>query len=192
MTEKCTATNTNGNRCGRYPIAGATVCLKHGAAAPHVRAKAAVRAELAHWGLGDTHISPDETLLRLISQSATRAERLATALAQVVAEHGGDLAKAMVGDSYISTADGSTVKVGEYVRGLTALEAQERDRLAGFCAKGIAAGLMKRQVDLAERQSQLVADVMRKVLGDASLGLSAEQRAAVPELLRRHVLAIAA
>lgn len=41
--EKCTATNRQGNRCGRYPIPGGTVCRNHGGAAPQVQKKAAER-----------------------------------------------------------------------------------------------------------------------------------------------------
>lgn len=42
MTDRptCTATNRAGNRCGRYPAIGATVCHFHGGAAPQVRRQA--------------------------------------------------------------------------------------------------------------------------------------------------------
>lgn len=60
--------------CERDPIKGGTVCPAHGGKAPRVKAKAAVRAELAAWGLGDSKVDPGEVLLRLVSQSAARAE----------------------------------------------------------------------------------------------------------------------
>lgn len=69
-------------RCCNFPIAGGTVCNFHGGRAPQVKAKAAVRAELASWGLGDSTVDPGETLLRLVSQSAARAELYATLLAE--------------------------------------------------------------------------------------------------------------
>jgi hypothetical protein len=41
--EKCTATNRQGKRCGRYPIPGGRVCRNHGGAAPQVKAAAMER-----------------------------------------------------------------------------------------------------------------------------------------------------
>ena len=40
---QCTATNRQGNRCGRGAVPGAAVCDFHGGKAPQVRAKAAQR-----------------------------------------------------------------------------------------------------------------------------------------------------
>ncbi|MFD5245014.1 hypothetical protein ACFWIW_10745 [Amycolatopsis sp. NPDC058340] len=60
--------------CENHAITGGTVCWTHGGRAPQVRAKAAVRAELMNWGLGDSTVEPGEVLLRLVSQSAARAE----------------------------------------------------------------------------------------------------------------------
>jgi hypothetical protein len=48
------------------------VCRFHGGASPHVASKAAVRAEVMSWGLGDTNVDPGEVLLRLVTQSAAR------------------------------------------------------------------------------------------------------------------------
>jgi len=44
---QCTATNRSGNRCGRAPIIGGTVCKAHGGGAPQVIRAARLRlAEL--------------------------------------------------------------------------------------------------------------------------------------------------
>lgn len=40
MEGKCTATNRQGKRCGKYAIPGGNVCRMHGGAAPQVQAKA--------------------------------------------------------------------------------------------------------------------------------------------------------
>lgn len=40
---QCSATNRQGNRCGKPPILGGTVCRNHGGASPHVKRKAAER-----------------------------------------------------------------------------------------------------------------------------------------------------
>ena len=190
MADRCTGQKTSGDPCKGWRVPGSDKCRRH-LPNPVARARAAVRAEVLAWGLGDTTVSPDETLLRLISQSAARVQRLSSRLEELVEEHGGDLAEAMVGDSMMVTGDGELVKVGEYVRGLCQLEAQERDRLAGFCAKAIAAGLAERQVRLAERMGQQIAEVLRAVLGDPELGLTAAQREAAPATIRRHLAAVA-
>ena len=72
---------------------------------------------------------------------------------------------ALIGHTYSAAGEGGNVyATGEAIRGLVQLEAQERDRAAGMAAKAVAAGLATRQVELAERQGALVADVIRGVL----------------------------
>jgi hypothetical protein len=97
--------------------------------------------------LGDSHVDPGEVLLRLVTQSAARAQRYASELEALVDEEG--LAAAMVGEIEIPTKHGG-YKAGEYIRGLAQLEAQERDRCANFATKAVAAGLAERQVRRAE------------------------------------------
>src|SRR5215217_8384307 len=62
-----------GRQCKRKAIPGGTVCRWHGGAAGQVKAKAAIRAEVLNWGLGDSTVDPGEVLLRLVTQSAARA-----------------------------------------------------------------------------------------------------------------------
>jgi hypothetical protein len=45
-----------------------------------VKVKAAIRAEVMNWGLGDSYVDPGEVLLRLVTQSAARAEMYARLL----------------------------------------------------------------------------------------------------------------
>lgn len=71
---KCTGHKANGQPCKNPAIKGANVCRNHGGSIPRVRARAAVRAEVMNWGLGNADIDPAEILLRLVSQSAARAE----------------------------------------------------------------------------------------------------------------------
>jgi sulfite reductase beta subunit-like hemoprotein len=127
------------------------------------------------WGLGDVCADPGEVLLRLVTQSAARAERYAAELERLVAEKPA-LRDALVGDAY-----GEGGKTGEYVRGIARLEAEERDRCASFATKAIAAGLAERQVRLAERQGALIAGVIQAILGD--LRLTAEQQLLVPTVV---------
>lgn len=175
--------------CGRWPTRGAEVCRSHGAGNPQVRALAAVREEVRRWAPSDVNpdIDPGSVLLMLVAQAIHRAEDYARELSELVDEEG--FRKAMVGETWIPSEHGS-YQSGEYIRSLAALEAQERDRAAGFAAKAVAAGLARRQVELAERQGQLIANVLRAVLNDDELGLSDEQRRMAPGVARRHLASV--
>src|SRR4051812_38713327 len=70
----------SGKQCKRKAIPRWQVCRYHGGGAQQLKAKAAVRAELLGWGLGDSTVDPGEVLLRLVTQSAARAERYAMLL----------------------------------------------------------------------------------------------------------------
>ena len=189
QARRCTAKRSNGQPCKRWAIKGAMVCTAHGAAAPQVRAKAAVVAEVQAWGLGDSTIDPGETLLRLLTQSVARAEGYAAELAAEVDRQGGSLADALTGESLIlNPNNGNLQKVGEYVRAMAMLEAQERDRAAKFAAQAIAAGLAERQVRLAERQGVLIEQVITAAF--ERLDLSVEQRRAAPAAIRAALAAV--
>lgn len=215
--------------CKLNAIKGGKVCNSHGGGAKQVRAKAAVRAEVMEWGLGDTTVDPGETLLRLVSQSAARAQMYSRLLEQAydaaerlrqaheaedlvvdldpVDEDGelekpaiqrakDDLARifntggvaALIGYQMDATKDGYLYATGEQIRGLAQLEAQERDRCANFAAKAVTAGLAERQVRLAERQGELIVQVLTAVFDD--IGLSDEQQEVAPDVIARHLTLI--
>lgn len=174
--------------CERAAIAGGTVCPAHGGSSPQVKAKAAVRDAVMRWGLSDLDIAdvdPGQILLRVLKQSAARAEMLAQQLEKLVSDHGGDIQAAMVADTMIVTRDGEPIKAGEYIRGLAELEFRERVFCRDTAAKAVAAGLATRQVELAERQGAQLAQLMLAVFDE--LGLSDEQREAAPDVLDRHL-----
>jgi hypothetical protein len=220
---QCRATSRAGKQCKNKAIPGGAVCRFHGGASPHVASKAAVRAEVMNWGLGDTAVDPGEVLLRLVTQSAARAETYARLLPEAfdaaerlkqaheeganvealgdenadTAETARDLDRifntggvaALVGNTYGAAKDVGVYVTGEAIRGLADLEAKERERCANFASKAVAAGLNERMVRLAERQGELLAQVIRGVLDE--LGLSAEQKQLAPEVVRRHLAAAA-
>ena len=171
------ATKSTGKPCQRAPIAGGTVCIMHGGQAPQVKKKAAVRAELESWGLGDATDDPGVTLLRLITQSRRRADALAAAIDTMIEAAGGDLTKALVGDTMTTTESGETVKTGEYYRILATKEAEERDRLANFCTKAIAAGLAERVVRMQEREAALAHAAL--IAGLDAAGITGDTRTRV-------------
>jgi hypothetical protein len=167
ISVQCTAiSKQTGKQCKAKAIPGGTVCRWHGGAAGQVKAKAAIRAEVMNWGLGDTHVDPGEVLLRLVTQSAARAQRYASELESLVDEEG--LTAAMIGEIQIPTKHGG-YKAGEYIRGVAQLEAQERDRCANFATKAVAAGLAERTVRIAERQGQLMVEMVQAALREVDV-----------------------
>ena len=124
---------------------------------------------------GPTTVDPGETLLRLLSQAAARAERYAAAIQRLVDEQG--LEHALVGDTYVVDDSGEPRKVGEYIRGLAQLENQERDRAAKFSEMAIRAGLAERAVRVAERQTEMVEQALLATLNDLGMNEDEQQRA---------------
>src|SRR5215207_6274688 len=76
---QCKATSRTGKQCKNKAIPGGAVCRFHGGGSPQVASKAAVRAEVWSWGLGDTTVDPGEILLWLCypERRSSRALRLA-------------------------------------------------------------------------------------------------------------------
>jgi hypothetical protein len=87
-------------------LPGGEVCRYHGGSARQVKVKAAIRAEVMNWGLGDSIVDPGEVLLRLVTQSAARAQRYASELERLVDDEG--LAAAMVGEIEIRRSTAAT------------------------------------------------------------------------------------
>jgi len=63
----------------------------------------------------------------------------------------------------------------------------ERDRLTKLAKLALDAGIAERQVQLAERQGALIADLIRRVLDDPDLDLTASQRSAAGQVAARHL-----
>jgi hypothetical protein len=147
-----------------------------------VAAKAAIRAEIASWGLDHvTNVDPVELILRMITQSVWRQQRYAEERARLI-EAAPTLRDVLVGDAH-----GEFGKTGEYIRGWARLEDAERDRCARWTFQAIAVGVAAKQIDIARQRGQALGEVLLAVLADPELGLSAEQIAAVPDVFRRHL-----
>lgn len=185
---RCSKTSKRtGQHCKAFAIRGTDppVCKVHsGKSLAIVRAEIAVREEVSRWRLGDMTVEPGELLLRLVTQSAWRADAYADEISRIVDEHDGNLRKALTGNTYTVTAEGDPVKTGEYIKAMTQLEANERDRAATFAAKAVAAGLAERQMRLAEKQAQLAVQFVTAVLRDFDLAGTPEATAAIQRHLR--------
>lgn len=198
--------NNAGGPCGANVIKGTTGCRRHAGKRPaKARAEGAVVVELRRWGLTSQTdlVDPGETLLKLVTQSAARADMLAGFLAEAVdaadrlrasgvapqsdllAEETARLdlerifnhgaVAALVGHTYAGTQTSGVIATGEAIRGLAKLEAEERDRCANFAAKAVAAGLAERMVRLAERQGAMLAAILVGALEDLGVAAGEER-----------------
>lgn len=97
----------------------------------------------------------------------TDAERAATDLDRIFTTGG---VAALIGYKYGAAGkDGNLYVAEEAIRGLVALENDERDRCARFCKMAVDAKIAERQVRLAEEHGRLVADVIRGALSDLGI-----------------------
>jgi hypothetical protein len=170
--------NKRGDLCGQYAVRGTKHCVNHaGKPLAKLRAEGEIVLAARKWGPGDTKVDPGEVLLRLLTQSLWRVEELSGEIERIVGESG-SLVEALTANSYTATIDGSVVKTGEYIRAMTELEGEERDRCFSFAAKAVAAGLAERQVRIAERQVEYVKAAIEATL--AEMGMNpAQQREAI-------------
>lgn len=164
---RCTARTSRG-ACRRWPVKGATVCATHGGRAPQVRAAADRRLATAEWarsfGQQITDADPTETVLNEIRWSAGHVAWLRDQVADTTTE---DLQES---------------------RWLT-LYGVERDRLVRMCEVAHRMGISERQIELAERLGQLMADLLSDVLDE--LHLTADQQQAAAAAVPRHLRALA-
>lgn len=190
MKPKCTGHKSNGEPCGNWPIHGATVCRSHGGAAPHVKAAAAQRvAEDKARALVATYGVPVETtatdaLLKEVQWTAGHVEWLRERVRELEAE------QLVWGKTQSKTGGQDWGETEAAVPNVwLKLYNDERAHLVRVCSEAIRAGIEERRVRLAEQQGELVAQVIRRILGD--LDLTDEQQARVPDVAARHLRALA-
>lgn len=186
----------DGRPCRAWPIKGARVCKNHGGMAAQVRAKANGRLEeakasreLARLGQKVT-VHPAEALLDLVHWTAGEVAYWRQVVTEV-AEHndGKDLLWGTTKTKEGGDDRGTTKEAKPHIA-YTLLE-RASDRLAQYATAALKAGVDERRVQLAERQGDLVASVIRNILD--RLNLTDEQTllvgTVVPEELRLLVTA---
>jgi hypothetical protein len=184
MKRQCKAqAHSTGERCRRAPIAGAEVCRVHGGASPQVKAAAARRLEHAAaeqavrtYGL-PVDIDPSEALLEEVRRTAGHVAWLNTLIGE------GD----QNGLTQWVHEDGGGAHKRESV--WVVLYHKERAQLVNVCKAAIAAGIAEREVRIAERQGELVAELVR-VAVDAA-GLTPAQRERAYGAVRGHLTRVA-
>lgn len=95
----------------------------------------------------------------------------------------------LIGHTYAADKQAGIFAASEAQRALVGLESAERDRVVRFAKVAHDMGIAEREVRLAEKQGELLASVIRGVLGD--LDLTEQQQGRVPEVVQRHLRAVA-
>jgi hypothetical protein len=181
---RCTAHSTRtGNRCGRAPMKGQSVCATHGGRSPNGKAAGErrlsterARAVVITYGL-PVEIDPHDALMEEIARTAGHVRWLAGIIQSMDDE-------ALVWGQTETQQRGGGGPTGNYAQvtrtaapsvWLTLYQA-ERKHLVDVCKAAIGAGIAERQVRLAEQQGALIATVIRAIIGDPELGLDDDQQ----------------
>jgi nucleotide-binding universal stress UspA family protein len=188
---RCTATaKSTGQRCGRAPVPGATVCKIHGGGSPRVRAAARRRLDLAAaqqavvtLGL-PRDITPTDALLEEVRWTAGHVDWLRQRIQEL---EKADMTWGVVRVKDGGDDRGTTEQAGPPV--WYQLYERERTHLVKVCAAAIGAGIEERRVRLAEQQGALVAEAIRRIL--SRLDLTAAQQLLVGEVVPAELRALA-
>lgn len=182
---KCGAKTRSGGTCGK-PAGWGTEssrgrCKLHGGATPNGKKNAQRQEAIAaveFFGL-PREINPHDALVEELHRTAGHVAFLATAIraGEIPAE------QTPTGQRRKVPFDGAFGGPSLYV----ALYQQERKHFAEIAKTCIAVGIEERRVQLAEQQGELLAEVVRGILGDLGHKLEDPE---VRTVVRRHLSAV--
>jgi len=170
--------------------AGTGRCKLHGGSTPsHVAAGRIAKAAtaVATFGL-PREVDPRDALLEEVYRAAGAVDWLRERVQELEAE-AIIWGKAEAVEKQAGEFPGVDTTHKAAVHVWVELYARERKHLVDVAKAAIAAGIEERKVRLAEQQGTLLAAVIKNILGD--LDLSPEQAARVPEIVPRHLRAVA-
>jgi hypothetical protein len=201
--ERCTGRlskhhpTTPGGPCPYPRLKGQTVCYRHGGKSPQALAGAQrrlqekeARRRMTTYGKKiDT--GPTEALLDEVQWTAGHVAWLRERVREVEnATAVGDRSALVWSTIRRKTGGEDWGETEEAIPNIwVRLYQAERAHLVKVCAEAIKAGIEERRVRLAEQQGALVAQAIRAILDD--LGLTPEQQAKVPDIVPRHLRALA-
>ena len=190
--------NREGAQCGNVAMRGQDVCRFHGGASPQAKAAAQerlteekARRAMATYGR-KVETTATEALINEVQWTAGHVEWLRERVQEIEESAAGtDTNHPLVwGKVREKTGGQDWGQTEEATPNIwLRLYQDERDHLVKVCSAAIKAGIEERRVRLAEQQGQLVAQAIRAILDD--LGLTVEQQAKVPEIVPRHLRALA-
>lgn len=167
-------------------------CRKHGGnTRSHVAAAAAevARRAVLTYGL-PRDVPPRQAVLEEVARTAGHVAWLGDRVAELETDDlvWGEVKRDTV---EVSPNPGTNTTHAARVNVWVELYQRERRHLVDVCKTAEVLKIADREVELARQHGQLIADVLRAVLGDPELGLTAEQRRAVPAVARRHLSVVA-
>lgn len=155
---KCSGTSqTTGGPCDKYAVVGAVVCYKHGAAAPQVKAAAEERVSLAEALASGDRRPP-----------------------WVVMEDTLHIADVLMQQVLLDVREKGTASPQVLDKLVSAIERANR-----LSKTVLDAGVAERRTRLAEAQATQIYAILSRALN--ALGLTPEQRARVPGVLRQEI-----
>jgi hypothetical protein len=182
--------------CTKFPRKGQKVCETHGGNAPQNKAAgkrkvdmAAAQESVSKLNLRreiDPHVAMLEEVYRAAGVVAYLDEQVRSLPEQEQVWGVTEKVEKSAGE-FPGTDTTYAAELNVWIRWWQ----QERAALAKVAREALAAGVEERRVRLAEQQGALLADVIRRVLGDPELGLSAEQQQKAAPVVARHLRAVA-
>lgn len=179
---RCKAHSRSGNQCRNPPMDGQQVCRMHGGSSPRALAAAerriaqhAAEEAVATYGLPRT-IDPHTALLEELHRTAGHVAWLNLRI-QALDDH----------DLYGPVGGGKESIPAVVPHIWVKLYQDERKHFADVAKSCVAAGIAERQVQIAERQGQLLAQVIQGVLQD----LGVHEHPDTPTVVRRHLALVA-
>ena len=193
---RCRAHNRAGGPCNRWPKKGTPVCWKHGGATPQVRAAAEARqaeaevlAAVQTFGVR-RDISPGEALIEDVQWTAGHVEWLRGQVQALEADQlTWGVSKETDQQSGQGRAGKDTVREAR-LNAIVELYERERKHLVDVSTATLRAGVEVKRLEMAQQWGQTYASMMRAVLGDPQLGLTAEQLSVAHEVVIRHMKGI--
>lgn len=180
----CNGHRKDGSPCQGPAVTGAEKCRMHlGRKAKDVIAAARVRELADTYGL-PIETTPEQAILDEVQRTAGHVAWLHE---QVRGLTQGELIWGITKVKDGGDDHGVTEEAAPHA--LLRLYQEERRHLVTVCAAALRAGIEERRVKLAEQQGALVAQVIRAILGD--LNLTSQQRDMVPDVVPRHLRALA-
>lgn len=184
-----------GGPCGANACIGLEKCTTHCGLSKAERTRIAeryladqeARKAVATYGL-PLDVSPTEALLDEVRYSAGHVAWLREKVREL---RDADLVWGITEETEKGATEFPGTDVTSSARANVWLELyyRERKHLVDVTKAAIAAGIEERRVQLAEAQGALVASVIRAILAD--LSLTDEQQSRVPEIVPRHLRALA-
>lgn len=174
MTERCVATNRQGNRCGQPAIDGGTVCRYHGGSTGHVRRKAAQRVieRRARKVLADlAEVEPVSDPMAALEDVAGQAVALV------------DVLRGLVGNLQEIRYRGGVGTGVEQVRGELQVYLQALARAESVLGRILSLDLDSRRVRLQEAQVGRIVEAVEAALSSPELALDPPRQLVARQLI---------